>query len=170
MLGGGGVLSHAVMLPFFTHNTSTDSVIIILFNKQTENKNGWWLSICVVDPTSKLCEGSVVFKEAPPPPPPRPGDDGVVEPPELGGVGEAEAASSGPPALPGEPVAEGRAGRDAAEAAEERAERGPAGGGEEAPGVHEPAEEVRRGPVPNCESTERVSVVSCLRCMHFQVT
>ncbi len=48
-------------------------------------------------------------------------------------------------------MAEGRAGRDAAETTEERAERGPAGGGEEAPGVHEPAEEVRRGPVPLCE-------------------
>lgn len=87
------------------------------------------------------------------PPPLGPGDDGAVEPPELGGVGEAEAASSGTPALPGEPVAEGRAGWDAAETAEERAERGPAGGGEEAPGVHEPAEEVRRGPVPICESS-----------------
>ena len=50
-------------------------------------------------------------------------------------------------------MAEGRAGRDAAEAAEERAERGPVGGGEEAPGVHEPAEEVRRGLVPICESS-----------------
>lgn len=89
-----------------------------------------------------------------------PGDDGAVEPPELGGVGEAEAAGSGTPALPGEPVAEGRAGRDAAEAAEERAERRPAGGGEEAPGVHEPAQEVRWGRLPHCEYFERLQTNS----------
>lgn len=49
-------------------------------------------------------------------------------------------------------MAEGRAGRDTAETAEERTERCPAGGGEEAPGVHEPAEKVRRGLVSICES------------------
>lgn len=55
---------------------------------------------------------------------------------------EAEAACAGPPSLPGEPVAAGRTGQHAAEVTEERAVRGPAGGREEAPGIHEPAEEV----------------------------
>ncbi len=73
-----------------------------------------------------------------------PGDHRPVEPPERRGVGEAEAALSGAPALPGEPVAAGRAGGNAAQAAAQRAERRPAGGGEEAPGVHEPDQEVRR--------------------------
>ncbi len=75
------------------------------------------------------------------------GDDGSVQSSERGGVGEAEAACSGEASLSGEPVASRRAGQHTAEAAEERAERGTAGGGEEAPGVHEPAEEVRRGRV-----------------------
>ena len=80
------------------------------------------------------------------------GDDGPVQPPERGGVGEAEAACAGEEALPGEPVAARRAGQHPAEAAEERAERGPAGGGEEAPGVHEPAQEVRRGRLAHCKT------------------
>lgn len=71
-----------------------------------------------------------------------PGDHRPVEPPERRGVGEAEAARSGAPPLPGEPVAAGRAGGDAAQAAAQRAERRPAGGGEEAPGVHEPAQKI----------------------------
>ena len=46
--------------------------------------------------------------------------------------------------MPGEPVAQGRAGQHPSETAEVRLKRGSAGGGEEAPGVHEPAQEVRR--------------------------
>lgn len=72
-----------------------------------------------------------------------PGDDGPLQPPECGGVGEAEAACAGEEALPGKSVAAGRAGQHPAEAAEERAERGPAGGGEETLGVHEPAQKIR---------------------------
>lgn len=79
------------------------------------------------------------------------GDDGPVCPSERCGVGEAEAACPGTSTVPREPVAAGRAGGHPAKAAEERAECGPAGRGEEAPGVHESAEEVRRGCVPYCE-------------------
>ena len=50
-------------------------------------------------------------------------------------------------------MAEGRAGQHTAEAAEERTERGTAGGGEEAPRDHEPAQEVRRGRLTHCELT-----------------
>ena len=99
-----------------------------------------------------LSSHTEVSPSLPPPHPSTPGDDGAVQPPERGGVGEAEAAGAGATAVPGEPVAAGRAGQHAAEAAEERAECGPAGGGEEAPGVHEPAQEVRRGRVAHGES------------------
>lgn len=50
--------------------------------------------------------------------------------------------------MPGEPVAEGRAGKHPAEAAAQRTNGGTARGRKEAPGVHEPAEEIRRGCVP----------------------
>lgn len=58
-------------------------------------------------------------------------------------------------------MAKGRAGRDTAETAEERAERGSAGGGKEALGVYEPAEEVRRGLVPLCECSGLKNVLRC---------
>ena len=73
------------------------------------------------------------------------GDAGFGQPPEHSGVGETEAAGSGPAALPGEPVAPGRAGRHPAAAPAQRTGRGSAGGGEEAPGVPGAAAAVRRG-------------------------
>ncbi len=60
--------------------------------------------------------------------------------------------SPGAEAVSGEPVAERRAGRNPAAAAEEWAERGPAGGGEETSGVHEPAQEIWPGPQPISET------------------
>ncbi|CAG05182.1 unnamed protein product [Tetraodon nigroviridis] len=59
-----------------------------------------------------------------------------------GEVRKTKAAGAGQEALPGKSVVKGRTGQHPAEAAEERAERRPAGGGEEAPRVHEPAEKV----------------------------
>lgn len=63
------------------------------------------------------------------------GDAGFGQPPEHRGVGETEAAGSGPAAVPGEPVAPGRAGGHPAAAAAQRTGRGSAGGGKEAPRV-----------------------------------
>lgn len=71
-----------------------------------------------------------------------PGDDGPFQPPERSGVWKTKAAGTGEEALPGKPVAKGWTGQHPAEAAEEWAERRPAGGGEEAPRVHEPAEKI----------------------------
>lgn len=72
------------------------------------------------------------------------GDAGFGQPPEHSGVGETEAAGSGAAAVPGEPVAPGRAGRYPAAAPAQRAGRGSAGGGKEAPGVPGAAPAVRR--------------------------
>lgn len=63
------------------------------------------------------------------------GDAGVGQPPEHSGVGETEAEGSGTAAVPGEPVAPGRAGGHPAAATAQRTGCGSAGGGKEAPGV-----------------------------------
>ena len=85
------------------------------------------------------------FHVPPPSPSSSPGDDGSVGPPGLPGGGEAEAAAPGTEAVPGKPVAEGRAGRGPAEAAGQGAGGGHAGGAEQTPAVHEQYPQVRPG-------------------------